>query len=1220
MLPSGGANSERVAQPFNRPAAEYAQRHPADLGLPAKDQACLEAVLTKAGGKDHVWVGSNGDGSLADMPERLRATLCKGIYYVLAMQLFRPRLLLHLCTEHNIAEPATLAAYVRPSGVTDHDKMVADLIESNTGAAKKDVKRVVDKLVRGMPLREALKSEGQTFSDHTPDHKWLPQMENDIQKANLQLKDKLSNSGDTKMQVQPGDEPANEDNEEEPEDEGAEYAEWEDGEPIGGRVNTKARDSARAEAAVIVSKELDDRSNRCLAAFEDTLRKGGVIHKKGGGEFVRSDDGFMIRDTKKNREVTGQDFLNKANNAVNAATGFKPTIKPEHFRLCDGYCIPEQVGQKIDLRQRLIRELALQGKPLDADDAKRVNHCIMVILAVESLGDHVETEFHTVVAEWLKRAGKTPFECTLTLTEWSSTMTVLAENYASFKSVRGSEALERAWSQLHARRKQTPLFAFKHDLVPVSRQDEDEDNHTSIVQRDLLQNVDTQSMDALSLVLVCRLMWPQQDADVFKFIKSNYPENQSDGLHCEDTFQGVWKTPVPDGVKHDLKNALSLHIEIAINSPPLIHSSLPAMGFAMGKPVASYTPGSRELFFTLDYLPAIVNYRLDYTTGEITSSERRGVLHSMYKSVRAFFSENGGIQDMAKLLLDGGLGSIMRYDSLEATFRIYDPSTGIWRMSQTDDATNTASEFIKRLLVPIKHLAEFVGPSTFDWLSGAFAPVVVIDDDDGGKSEEVGKKRGRKEGGKNTKLSTPQWPGPRSLKILTDHIFRYDQTPKFTAELLKPLIYKLTAPFAVKNFPHLLPCPNGVIDLRTGELLPKAKPEDFFTIACKTAYDPEADVAPAQAFFDNFFPSEAYDDQEAIVRCIKQWFGYCLTLETRLEICVWFYGEGSNCKSTMTNLIRSVLGDGIHKEIPMASLCKGRGVNNDALNDARSARHITISESDASTKISEAAFRSLVSGEEQYVKSMWEKEKKCKPNAKMTFVVNELPQWDDKKAFCTTRRNLYVLLKKIYVDEESGAGQIEAGKCRAKGMPECLIGKKDVRYFDKAVTGKESAFLRFFVQGAMEYYARDKIDIPPSLKAHQKMEMLDKNGAVEEYVEDYLEIVDGKKTLQDEILAHFRTTTAIEEISFKTIPLIKALEEAIKDKGPSWESAIKYNGRIGSGSTKRGMLWKHVAFKDRPGRMQALMQSGGVESTVQPGRVVTHDRYAPGPGPFSDSS
>ena len=152
------------------------------------------------------------------------------------------------------------------------------------------------------------------------------------------------------------------------------------------------------------------------------------------------------------------------------------------------------------------------------------------------------------------------------------------------------------------------------------------------------------------------------------------------------------------------------------------------------------------------------------------------------------------------------------------------------------------------------------------------------------------------------------------------------------------------------------------------------------------------------------------------MRFMQQWFGYSLTLETRLELCVWFYGPGSNGKTILTELLAHVLGSvekgGVHTAIPMTSLCKGRGVNNDALYDARHARSVTISESDQSTKISEAATRTLVTGEQQHMKQMYKKEVKVKPCFKITCCVNELPQWDNGNAFCTTRRNLYVLLKK----------------------------------------------------------------------------------------------------------------------------------------------------------------------------------------------------------------
>ena len=806
-------------QPFDQPAAEYMRQHRAEVGLSAKDFACLEALLTKAGGKDHVWVeGSNDNGSLAAMSERLRATLCMGLYRELKMVHCEPRLLLHLCTTHSIEQPENLAAYVRSSGVTDHGKMIADLLESNPRAVREDVERVVVQLVHGTPLREALESEEQKFSDSTPDVKWLPQLENEIQKVHLQLKDKLSNSGDTTMQVQPGEESAN-DNEEESEDEGMKYADdgMEDGEePI--LVNTKAGDSARAkEAAAIVSKELGDLQNRCLDALDKYLRKRGAIHKRGDGESARCDDSIMIRDTKKNRELTGQDFLNKANNAVKEATGFRPTIKIRHFRDGDGYPIPAQVKEKVERRQRLIRELALQGQPLDADDANHVMVCIMKILAVESFGEHVETEFHTVVAEWLERAGETPFKNPYTLTEWSSTIRDFAEHYASWLPKRCTEASGFAWSALHARRKQRPLLAFKHDLVPVSRQDEDEDKYASIVLRDLLQNVDTHGTAIRSLVLVARLLWPQQDAKVFEWLKSHYPKEQSDGLDCEDTFKGVWTTPVPDGVQHDLKNALSQHIEIALTSPPFILSDLPTI---MEQPVVSYTKRERELFFTLDYSPVTEEFRLDFTTGEITSSQGRGVLHNICKGVRECFLEIGGVQATAKLLQAGKISDKMRYDACTGGWKVCVASTGLWRPAEKEEAIAVVSTSLRSLLEPIKHMVEMVGSDKFDWVRGTYAPVVDDDSSDadvdssdedvnnGGKSEKIppgpGKKRppmaqGKQGGKKKARVSTQGWTGHQALKTVDDMMRKYVETPMNTAQVLIPLQTTLKHPFSERS-------------------------------------------------------------------------------------------------------------------------------------------------------------------------------------------------------------------------------------------------------------------------------------------------------------------------------------------------------------------------------------------------------------------------------------
>ena len=99
-----------VREPFNRPAANYMRQHSFELGLPDKDVAYLQKLLTKSRTQDHVCVeSSNDDGSLAAMPERLRTTLCWDLYHVAKMVHCEAQLLLYLYKTHDIQKPDTLA-------------------------------------------------------------------------------------------------------------------------------------------------------------------------------------------------------------------------------------------------------------------------------------------------------------------------------------------------------------------------------------------------------------------------------------------------------------------------------------------------------------------------------------------------------------------------------------------------------------------------------------------------------------------------------------------------------------------------------------------------------------------------------------------------------------------------------------------------------------------------------------------------------------------------------------------------------------------------------------------------------------------------------------------------------------------------------------------------------------------------------------------------------
>jgi phage/plasmid-associated DNA primase len=225
--------------------------------------------------------------------------------------------------------------------------------------------------------------------------------------------------------------------------------------------------------------------------------------------------------------------------------------------------------------------------------------------------------------------------------------------------------------------------------------------------------------------------------------------------------------------------------------------------------------------------------------------------------------------------------------------------------------------------------------------------------------------------------------------LLRNAIDRYVETPKHTVEVLKAMQHRLPQDLTPKRERyHLLPCPNGVVNLKTGELQ-KHSPDYFFTHACATEYDASADINPALAFFNQFFPADFHgiDQQMELVRFLQEWFGYDITQETSQEFDVWLHGHGANGKTMLGDMLAHVLGKqqegGVHATMPSTALCKERGVKNGALADAMPARIVTISEMDESLKINEDALKVLVSGESQHVKQMYGRECEKKPVMKL---------------------------------------------------------------------------------------------------------------------------------------------------------------------------------------------------------------------------------------------
>ena len=117
------------------------------------------------------------------------------------------------------------------------------------------------------------------------------------------------------------------------------------------------------------------------------------------------------------------------------------------------------------------------------------------------------------------------------------------------------------------------------------------------------------------------------------------------------------------------------------------------------------------------------------------------------------------------------------------------------------------------------------------------------------------------------------------------------------------------APFSVTHDvwdrdPWLLGVPGGVIDLRTGDLLP-ADPTQMITKQARIAPAPTGTPTP---IWDGFL-AEAMGGNQDLVAFIHHWFGYCLSGDMSWESIAFLHGVGGNGKGTAVKATTECAGD-----------------------------------------------------------------------------------------------------------------------------------------------------------------------------------------------------------------------------------------------------------------------------------------------------------------------
>ena len=248
----------------------------------------------------------------------------------------------------------------------------------------------------------------------------------------------------------------------------------------------------------------------------------------------------------------------------------------------------------------------------------------------------------------------------------------------------------------------------------------------------------------------------------------------------------------------------------------------------------------------------------------------------------------------------------------------------------------------------------------------------------------------------------------------------------------------------------LLGAPNGVVDLRTGDLRP-GKAEDRITMSTGVGFHPDAECPRWKQFL-----IEIFDDAE-LIDWLWRVLGYSIIGETIEQIFMVGYGDGSNGKSRFLEAICNALGDySYYTPFATFSLPAPSSTNDLAALEHR--RFVTSSETNIGTRLNIERIKAVSGGDKMTARFLYQEFETYQPHLKLWLFVNHLPDVNDD-TIATWRRVRLIPFTKTFIKEAEDKHLGNKLKAEAEGI------------------------LAWLVRGCLEWQSRGLTPVPECIRA-----------------------------------------------------------------------------------------------------------------------------------------